>query len=297
MGIVLGAKKLKEIIEVMPNLHIGVTGGEAVFKSIKSVCDSFSTKLPYQAKIRSLVGNASFRAGEPTTHGVNFVDGDDVAKLLASIYKTPEVITVNYPIACGKEFLSASISEEENKRIFDEFLDTLFWSENSPLRIPQVAVVGIGALHQDHRYFQLDGEIASPDVKPIENELNELKHSVQDIENRTGYIVVGIWCLRLFYVEPPGGLEIKEEEKRRIKDLIKTVNERLIAVDDNRLSLVNLIVAIGGGPKEHLAVWGALQKMNEKKKDKRLIDVLCTDEMAAKKLIAWYDQDQIAAKY
>jgi DNA-binding transcriptional regulator LsrR (DeoR family) len=255
---------------------IGLGSGRGVFYVLDAL-RRFPQLRVANVKIISLTGAVHARdhsyyieGGEPE----NFhMDADSHVGLLGLCFAyNVELHQVSSAIACS--------SEQELERVIGRaHLNEDEW-ERKPITY---ALTGVGVLSQGHRFYQ---EVKSPQKKqpmlePIHDRLVKLVSLSEEVERLAkDYHPVSDICNRLFYTPPPANVRIPPDKENAIKDLISSINERLVTVSLKQLKKIQSIILVAGTRAKANAIRGLLENPEYK------IRTLCTDRDTAEKILS-----------
>jgi hypothetical protein len=102
------------------------------------------------------------------------------------------------------------------------------------------------------------------------------------VDATPSYVPVADICNRLFFVPPPRGVSLAAHDRRKILELIDTINSRLINVSEDQLKDIRQIILVAGTARKALAIRYLLSRP---KKDRLSIRILCTDQASAKLIL------------
>ena len=144
------------------------------------------------------------------------------------------------------------------------------------------ALVGVGTLAVGHRFYdELTTGQPEPVLAPVHGELAELIELCRRAAG-TGaepYCPVGDISNNLFFVRPPAGSKVAPEIEGRIRQLIATINPRLLNVPEDILKQVGTVLLVAGTRQKALAIRELLTS------DSYRIRFLCTDRAAAEAVL------------
>jgi DNA-binding transcriptional regulator LsrR (DeoR family) len=151
------------------------------------------------------------------------------------------------------------------------------WSDPQWPKITH-ALVGVGALTAGHRFFdEITTSHPEPILAPVHAELKELVSLSKKISAGTDdtYCPVADISNNLFFVRPPSGVSIQTKSEHRIRELISSINPRLLNVPEAVLKETGTILLVAGTKKKALAIRELLTS------EPYRIRFLCTDRDAA----------------
>lgn len=254
----------------------GVVGGRATNDFAMALADP-EMPLMNQNHVRivSLGGNVNTMAAETKMP----IDADDVAYKLSRAFKDAEVKRLALPVAVPIETKKAFVNNGQGQAISPDK-----WVEEEKTKqreervlIPNILLLGIGALCENHRFLHLDDY----EMAPIKEPLTDLIVEMKKCEKKYKYCPVGDIGYRLFFIRPPDGSHNNEFEKK-IKQLVEKLNAHIMAICEDQIRMVDNVIAVAGGPNKTNAIYEILKGGVD---GRRLISMLCTDNMTAEALI------------
>ncbi len=154
---------------------------------------------------------------------------------------------------------------------------------------PVVAIVGAGMFTADCVYRRIfDGGHLKPEIV---QKLIELCTQLIDRCGQTGmaeYSPVAIVCNHFAFLPPPAevqGPDVSAIEEE-IRKLVKELNDRLVAINDEQLASIKALVLVAGGREKAPAIFNLLTAKGEGNAEKFAVRWLCTDSLLAKRILA-----------
>ena len=148
----------------------------------------------------------------------------------------------------------------------------------------EMAIVGVGLVGPGHRFYEA---VKSKDpvmrnrvlvqVFPALKKLVELVDLYAD--EKRNYFPVGDLAGCLFFVPPPKGIKLSEDNENKVKDLINKINAATLAVSWEQLEKIEALTVVAATPVKSRALHYIL---NSRLK----VEVFCTDELTANGLLA-----------
>jgi hypothetical protein len=262
---------------VRDNDIIGIGSGRGVYSVLKALT-FFEQLRARNVTAVSLTGDVYPRSHaswipdiNERTPGLNLqLDADDHLNILGLSFPPDlKIVKISSLIAWERGQLTAA-----RRRTI---LDQDEWKKN----VPDLAIVGVGVFSHGHRFYQ---EVNAPAIecesrlKPILGDLRSLANRLKEVVEASQaerYVPVGDMCNRLFYVKPPSGVSISSERESQIKDLIRSINEKLLTASDEQLAQIGQLILVAGTLKKAPAIKQLLEE------DKYNIRIICVDEEAA----------------
>jgi len=268
--------------------HIGVGGGRGTFYTADrlraTAADSRQRSLT-GIRITSLTGNMTTTPWDSTT---TIVDADQAAAVLASAFSGSTFKQLNAPVAPPQGQLER-YWETGSARV----LKLEIWRNDPYQYVPNVALVGVGALAGEHRFCrQVNHNLDA--LASLQPELAELLDLIKPSVDR-GYYPVGDICNRLFFVRPKTTEpKLNENEEAAIKDYVERLNWKILSVNKDQLRMIRargILIVIGGGRFKLDAISSLLtckdgQSLTSNTLGAEIsVDILCTDVTTAARLI------------
>ena len=255
--------------------HIGVTGGRGTYYTAVALRTVSLPRLKQSGvKISSLSGNVSSIAWTERMP----VDADDVAYHFSCAFASAILRRLSLPVAvASRQALDEFLEKGQGIAISPEK-----WRKDKTL-VPDIAIVGIGALDISgpHRFLDLDGY----ELQPIKSELWKLIEMIKTFP----YCPVGDIGYRLFYIEPPStDIHIPAHRINALQNKINTINNRILSINSDQLRMIDVVVAVAGGPLKVNAIWQVLKNSEQGP----LIQELCTDDRTAQALIKRFKKSE-----
>jgi DNA-binding transcriptional regulator LsrR (DeoR family) len=144
---------------------------------------------------------------------------------------------------------------------------------------PTHALAGIGVLAEGHRFFdEFSGE-ADPDpiLDNVRDPLSELVDLCSNIASQRGIYPVADLGNCLFLVDHS---DIVEAERKRLDELIRSVNERLLNVTGDQLRDIQALLIVAGGKRKADALRYILDSQRAFK-----TRIICIDQTLAEELL------------
>lgn len=262
------------------NDHVGVSGGRGPYflsESLRLLRIRNDLRGVSQANVRitSLCGS-SFDAMKQTTHQNIPLDADTVTLNMSRAFI----------FHCDPVPVAASLVNEPTvtKRILNsraKNITTAHWQEDAANH-PSIALIGIGSFDFQYQTFSRANTRVVESIKPI---LDKLKGAGEKLRGVLGYFPIGDVCNRLFYMEPEQPGLLNDEYRRlvtEVKQMIESLNERILTVEFDQLKNVDLVVVIAGGNyKKH-----AIRHVLADPAMEGIIDALITDDKTAEYLLS-----------
>jgi DNA-binding transcriptional regulator LsrR (DeoR family) len=152
--------------------------------------------------------------------------------------------------------------------------------------VPTHAIVGVGVLAEQHRFFQevMTGQKA-PVLRFISDDLRKLVRIVDEItqtyRGKIPYCPVADICNRLLVVPPPKDLTLalRRQVSGEVERLVGKINAHLITATKTQLSRVGNVILVAGTAIKARAILSLLQH------DVAKVHTLCTDSEVAEALL------------
>lgn len=245
--------------------HIGVSGGRATYACAQAM-NILSRERPILKENIRITALAGGIARTPEIPPADLLSADNVAITMAAAVKGATRRLLSVPWIALKD------KADYLKYPSELFISEEEWKKDKDL-VPDVAIVGIGVIKERlHPFAHQD----KPELAPIRDLLLALQAQI----SATGYDAVGDLGQRLFIIEPPEGVEVKQgtlEELRRLKN---EINKHVVATTFVQLRKIDLVIAVAGGQYKRNAIWTVLTKP-----EGRILRRLCTDSATAKWLV------------
>ncbi len=269
--------------------HIGVGGGRGPYYTAKYLRDTAEHPLQRRLtdiKVTSLTGSMSTT---PWTSAIPVVDADENAVALASAFQEASHRRLNAPVAPPGDNLDAYWGESGSAQV----LSLANWKRDKDEFVPNVGLVGVGALAGEHRFCKKTKRPLYA-LDALNPELNTLLELIQPFVDR-GYYPVGDVCNRLFFVESQTKVpEMDEDVEKAIKDCVSNLNKRILSVNKEQLRMIRArgrLIAVAGGQFKFDAISSLLTRrdglplaVNTLGKEIS-VNILCTDVTTAERLL------------
>ncbi|MBU2515502.1 hypothetical protein KJ966_29650 [bacterium] len=268
--------------------NIGVGGGRGPFYTIDTIREH-QTEIPIPKKIQTtaLSGSMQTETWNTDDKHISYLDPDSLALRLAQPFQAKPNRTF-LPIAVATPKTKEDLLSQGSGLL----LNHKRWERNIDNCVPNIAVVGIGSLAGGHRFVKPEEGF---ELEPIRQEISDLGRLSKEIASETQhlYYPVGDICNKLFLSDYSPRLKENirkkiEKKVKKIKGLIDTVNDRIIAVSEDQLGMIKYVLAVAGGNSVKFnAIWTILMRPKLYKVSP-LIHVLCTDSETAQSLNSEY---------
>jgi hypothetical protein len=160
-------------------------------------------------------------------------------------------------------------------------LDNSQWSE---LR-PRYALFGVGVLGPGHRLYEEAKAVKhEKHLEPLLDPLKALVSICDRVRNECGdplYYPVGDIANQLFYIQGPSSIQVQDQHRLEITELISDINSRLLTVTPEQLEDVENIILIAGTTSKALAIRELLIR------ERFNIRFLCTDKLTAAEILKY----------
>jgi len=231
---------------------VGVGSGRAVYNTVKAL----GRYAPLNIKDPTLV-SLSGHAWSTYDRRPKSVDSDFNVTLFRECCPTAKTLFVNYPLTAGN-------SRQET------LLDSHKWEKNSP----NFALVGVGCLRPDHRFWP--GDDLDHLLGPVRHDLETLAKLIRPHVD-VGYFPVADVANHLVFVPHPDKSNVVSPA---IAAEIARLNEKLLSVSDAQLKGIKSIALVAAERIKAFAIRELLVNPNYN------VVLLCTDSATGSELVS-----------